>query len=169
MDILEIIRRQMAGARRLADAVMQDTTEAQFNWLPPGTANSMKAAMVHTLASEDRYVQALIQGKPRLWETGGWSAKTGLAVPPGRDGGWEEIKAATVAIAPVLAYAAAVRAATVAYIATLTAGELEREVKWMDQTRQVADLLVMLANHTASHAGEMAAIKGMQGVKGLPF
>jgi uncharacterized damage-inducible protein DinB len=169
MDALEIIRRQIAGARRLTDAVMQDTTEAQFNWLPPGMANSMKAALLHALASEDRYIQVLIQGKPRLWETGGWSAKIGLAVPPGRDGGWEEIKAATVTIAPVLAYAAAVRAATDAYVATLTAGELERAVQWMDQTRQVADLLVMQANHIASHAGEMAAIKGMQGVKGLPF
>ena len=169
MDILEYIRRQIAGARRLSDAVMQDTTEAQFNWLPPGTANSMKATLVHTLVSEDRYIQVLIQGKPRLWESGGWSAKTGLATPPGRDGGWEEIKALNVALAPVLAYAAAVRAATDAFLATLSAGELEREVKWNDQTRQVADLLVMLANHTASHAGEMAAIKGMQGVKGLPF
>jgi hypothetical protein len=32
-----------------------------------------------------------------------------------------------------------------------------------------AEVLMILIVHTASHAGEIAAIKGMQGIKGLPF
>ena len=31
------------------------------------------------------------------------------------------------------------------------------------------ELLMISVVHTASHAGEMAAIKGIQGLKGLPF
>jgi len=168
MDANEYIRRQIAGARRLSDAAMQGTTEEQFNWLPPGTANSIKAAYLHMLGSEDHFVQTLIQGKPRLWNAA-WSEKIGLPLTPGHDGGWEEIKAVRVKLAPVQAYAQAVRAATDAYLARLDAGELERGVSWAGEPRQAADLLVMLVNHTASHAGEMAAIKGLQGVKGLPF
>jgi len=169
MEVMEYIRRQMAAARRLLDATLQDTTEEQFNWLPPGTANSIKAGLLHTLGSEDRFIQVLIQGKPRLWESEGWSQKVGLALPPGHDGGWEEIKATTVGMAPILAYMQAVRVATDAYLAGLSAGGLDREVAWLGGQRAVADMLAMLANHIAGHAGEIAAIKGIQGVKGLPY
>lgn len=169
MDIIEYIRRQIAAARRTSDGAMQDTTEEQLNWLPPSTANSIKATLLHTLTSEDDFIQVLIQEKPSLWDSGSWSMKIGLAIPPGRDGGWEEIKAATVPLAPVLAYGQVVRQATDAYVATLSAGDLDREVKIANQTLLVAALLVMLANHASSHAGEIAAIKGIQGVKGLPY
>ena len=35
--------------------------------------------------------------------------------------------------------------------------------------RTVADVLCTLVVHSAAHAGDIATLKGMQGVKGLPF
>ena len=69
----------------------------------------------------------------------------------------------------LLDYAAAVGAATDNYIATLTTKELDRLVPIMGQEWPVADVLALLVVHASGHLGEIAALKGIQGVKGLPF
>src|SRR5258706_8446155 len=112
MDAKDYIQRQIASMRHLCDAALKDTTEEQLNWMPPGTANSIRAIFVHVLASEDRFVQAIIQAKPMVWETGGWSERIGLPLPPGRGAGWEEARGTALALAPVLDYQRAVYAAT---------------------------------------------------------
>ena len=168
MDAREYIRRQFVALRRLQDGVMQGTTDEQFNWTPPGTANPIRVAFVHLVSGEDAFIGA-IGGRERLWDSGGWAAKVGISAPPGRGQGWEELKAATIPVAPVLEYAAAARAATEAYLATLTPEELDRPVTIFGGERTVADILALLVVHTTGHLGEIAAIKGSQGVQGLPF
>jgi hypothetical protein len=51
----------------------------------------------------------------------------------------------------------------------LTAEELDRRVLFLDKERRVADVLAMLVVHNLSHAGEIAALKGVQGAAGLAF
>ncbi len=169
MDAVEFVRCQLASARRLGDAIIGGTSDEQFNWLPPGTANSIKASFIHLIVSEDSFVQDVIQGRSRIWEAEGWAEKIGLPFPPGRGRGWEEIRAPTLALAPVLAYQQAVRAATDAYLASLTPEELDRPVAFFNGQRPVADVLALLVSHMLGHFGEIAALKGVQGVKGLPF
>ena len=72
-------------------------------------------------------------------------------------------------MAPALEYQQAVRAATDAYLETLIAEELDREVRFFGSMQPVANVLTTLVAHTMGHAGDIAAIKGLQGVKGLPF
>jgi hypothetical protein len=169
MDVKDYIQLQFAGARRTVDAVMGGTTDEQFNWAPPGMANSMRTTFVHMLGTEDGLLHGMLLGQPTVWDAQGWSEKVGLAALPIGGHGWDEVKNATLALAPVLDYQQAVRAATDAYLATVTAEELDRKITFMGSERSVAEVLAMLGNHTASHAGDMAAIKGIQGVKGLPF
>ncbi len=169
MDAPEYIRRQFIPLRRLASAALQNTTDEQFNWQPPGEANAIKTSLIHLLAAEDMAVQNVIQGKPMIWETGSWSEKVGLPYPPGRGRGWDEIRATDLRFAPVMEYAQAVWAATDAYLAALTSDELTREVSFMGGQRPVADVLATDVVHVMGHAGDIAAIKGIQGIKGLPF
>lgn len=169
MQASEYIQRQVIAMRRLIDAIMQDTTDEQFNWAPGGTANAIRVTYVHMIAAEDMYIQAVLQGQPRIWESAGWGAQLGLSAPPGRDRGWDELKRTTLPLAPVAAYAQAVRGATDAYLEALTAEELDRQVAFLGGQRPVADVLATLIIHSVGHAGEIAALKGMQGVKGLPF
>lgn len=68
-----------------------------------------------------------------------------------------------------MAYRDAVRAATDRYLADLTADELDRQIDLMGSQRPVADALAIMVVHIATHAGEIAALKGTQGLKGLPF
>ncbi len=61
------------------------------------------------------------------------------------------------------------QAATDAYLERLADEDLDREVTMMGGTRQVADALTTVAAHTLEHSGEIAALKGVQGGKGLPY
>jgi len=169
MNTKTYIQQQLANARRQTETVMQNLSEEQFNWLPPGSINPISAILVHLLGGEDFFIQALIQGKPRCWDGGEWGQKIGIQAPPGPGHGWEEFKARRVCVEPVLAYGKATQACTEAYLADLTEQELARPVNFGGRMVPVAEVLMTLVVHIASHAGEIAAIKGMQGIKGLPF
>ena len=120
MDIFEYIQRQMVGMRRMVDMTMKDMTAELFNWPSPGTANTISATFIHLMSVEDHFVQGIIQGKPRLWDSGGLSGQTGVQKTPGIGENWDEFKHRQIALQPLLEYKTAVWAATDAYLATLT-------------------------------------------------
>ena len=169
MNATQFVRQQVAEARGLTDAAMAGLTDEQFNWLPPGTIHPIKSASLHAVAGEDLFFQSILQGQPPLWATGGWAGRIGLAQAPGGGQGWEEANRTVLALAPVLAYAEAVRNATDEYLARLTDDELDRQVSFFGSESSVAGVLARFVAHTAGHTGEIAAVKGMQGLRGLPF
>jgi hypothetical protein len=169
MEIIEYIQKQFGGVRKQVEAVLKDTTQEQLNWTPPGTANSIGVTLVHMITSEDIFFHQFLQCEKSLWETENWGEKIGLSAPPGHTHGWEEIKNKTLELEPVLAYGKSVWAASDAYIGCLTTAILDNKVTIFTSERSVADIVALQASHILGHAGEMAAIKGMQGVKGLPF
>jgi hypothetical protein len=169
MDAAEFVRQQVAESRSLSDAAMSDLTDEQFNWLPPGTMNPIKAIYLHMASAEDSFVQKHLRGKTMVWTGGEWAAKLGFAQPPGRGQGWEPFRSAHLAVGPARAYAEEVCQATNDYLVRLTAEELDRPVSFYGRDWTVARVLALLVTHTACHAGEIAAVKGIQGVKGLPF
>jgi hypothetical protein len=169
MDAKTYIQQQTASMRSLVSDVTKDTTEDQFNWLPPGTLNPISAVLIHIVGGEDFFVQNILQGKPRVWETQAWGSQIGIQIPPSPGHDWDACRCTRLALAPVLGYAQAVQAATEAYLAGLTAEELDRPVNFVGRMVPVAQMLALLVAHAAGHAGEIAALKGMQGAKGLPF
>jgi hypothetical protein len=168
MNVMEYIKRQMAGVRRSADRVMNDVTDELFNWAPPGTANTISATFVHFMNAEDSFIQKTLLGKPTIWESGGWTEKTGIQKPPGIGEDWSEYKHRKIEIKPLQDYKTAVWAATDAYLANLTEGDLDRMVKFAGGERTVGEMLMLSASQSLSHVGEIAALKGIQGAKGLP-
>jgi len=169
METAVYIQKQFASAKRQFDGVMQDTTEEQINWAPSGTANAIGVTLVHMVGTLDNAFQSVLQGKPLLWDSEGWGEKLGLSGLPGRVHGWDEIKSKHLPLEPALGYAAVVFKQVDECIAGLTAAELDRLVTFYGNERPVADLYVMQLSHLLGHTGEIAALKGMQGVKGLPF
>ena len=169
MDAKGYMQQQFLAMRRLSAAAIDGTTDAQLNWTPPGQVHAIKGALVHLIASEDRLIQSVIQGKPMLWASDGWGGRLGLGAAPGMGQGWEEVAQTTLAVAPIQAYRQAVQAATEAYLAALTPDELDRRVLFIRGEAPVAQVLSTIVVHVMGHAGEIAALKGLQGVKGLPF
>lgn len=169
MTTVEYIRDLNTHMRRLVDDAMRDTTTAQFNWAPPGTASPISAILIHLLTSEDYFIQEVLQEKPRLWESAGWSEKTGVKDTPDFGGNWEAFKQMILPMEPALDYQAAVRHATDAYLEKMTLADLDRRVKFAGRMDTVAYIFTHTICHTITHAGEIAAVKGIQGGKGLPY
>jgi uncharacterized damage-inducible protein DinB len=169
MDAKAYITQQITLMQFLSDGATNGTTDEQFNWQPPGTANTIRASFIHMTHAEDFFFQHVLQGKPRLWESEDWAGKFGISIPPVRGRGWEEVTAQALAVAPAIEYQQAVRAATDAYLEVLTPEEFDREVRFFGAMQPVALVLATFVAHTMGHAGDIAAIKGLQGVKGLPF
>jgi len=167
MDIFEYIQHEFADMRHTVESTMKDMTPQLFNWAPPGTANTISATFIHLVHSEDHFIQGVIQNKPTVWQSGGWSAKTGIPKPPGIGEDWSEFKHRETALQPLSDYKSAVWQATDAYLAALTQPELERKVKFAGGERTVADMLILCVAQAQGHMGEIAALKGIQGVKGL--
>jgi len=168
MDAKEYIVRQIRWMRRQIDATILGTTAAQYSWTPPGELNPIGVVFLHLLVSEDGYIQDVILGKPRLWESENWQERIGASAPA-RGQGWEQARGENHALESAFEYQNVVRAETDAYLEQLTAEELDRRVMFIGGERRVADVLVSLVVHGLGHAGEIAALKGMQGIKGLPF
>jgi hypothetical protein len=90
---------------------------------------------------------------------------TGVKVPPGYRGSWDEVKKMTLALEPMLAYQQVVRAATDSYLDKLTLDELDRAVK--SAAGSVATLFIHVVNHALIHSGEIGVLKGIQTCKDL--
>ena len=169
MEILEYIRRQITSMRSTVDMTMKDITVEQFNWAPPGTMNTISATFIHLTSVEDHFIQGILQRKPRVWDAQGWSEKTGVKKTPSIGESWDEFKLLHLQPANLLEYQKAVWAATDAYMSNLTAEDLDRKVMLGKREMTAAELLIMAIHQSLSHTGEIAALKGIQGAKGLPI
>lgn len=169
MDIIEYIKREQAGMHRFVEMTMKDMTPELFNWPAPGTANTISATFLHFINVEDFIVNELIQGKPQVWQSGDWSKKTGITKPPSIGEDWTGFKHRTVEIAPLVEYKLAVWEATDTFMAAITPAELDRMISFAGGQRTVAEMLMLASTQSHGHAGEIAALKGIQGAQGLPI
>jgi hypothetical protein len=135
---------------------------------PPGNVNRIGAIYGHAVGVEDLYVQQILQGKPLVWATGSWAEKLGRSTTPNLWEGEEDLR---FDLFDFLAYRRAVYTASELYIAGLESEDLERQVPFpgRDFSMSVARLLTTVVSHCTAHAGEIAAIKGVFGGKGLPY
>lgn len=170
METLEYIQRSIASLRGLTGATMTGLTDELANWAPPGMSNSIAVTLLHTIGGEDTFIQAWAQQKPRLWESQGWSERVGLAILPGDEGdGWESARGKTLPLAAILEYQEAVCGATSAYLASLSAEDLDAKMILLGGEHPRADMFILLVSHISAHLGEIAALKGVQGVPGMPY
>ncbi len=164
MDALTFLREQADNADNLLRRVFEPVTPEQAAWkLPGSTANTIGATFLHAYSTEDEAVHRLL-GMPTVFESGGWKGRLGYDP----DASWTlEGRPDTGLIA---AYAGAVFEDTRRYLSGLAPDSLDQEVETPRGRRPLAARLgVYLVVHKFQHMGEIAALLGCQGVKGLPF
>ena len=166
MTLVEYIQQQVRLTHWGGAETFADLTAAQFNWTPPGRANSIAVTLLHAYGIEDAFIQGKLLQQPQLWASGGWAAKVGMAEIPDLGNAWAGTRTVTLAKAAVLAYGQAVQAATERYLTTLSAADLEQPMHMGPRMGTVAELLSILVIHNISHSGEIAALKGIQGLQG---
>lgn len=158
---------QMEQAFGLASVVTNDMTDDQYNAQPGGNANSPAKSHVHALTSMDFFVNLVIRGgsfTDLAWTA--FAPTHGLPANPMEIWGFS----GTVPLAAMKGYADTVKQDVLDYIATLNDADLDREIETQFfGKKSTAWILQLGIVHLAGHAGDIAAVKGVQGLKGLPF
>jgi hypothetical protein len=173
MTAVELYRHLIRSAHEFLEGTVADVTAEQLDWDPPGRAYSIAANYAHVAASEDLGIQRLLRGGELLAATT-WAGRTGMSEPPplgpgGDTKAWS--RRATVEFPALRQYAAAVYAATDAYLASLTADDLARplDLSAFGFGRQNAlFILNALLSNVSLHCGEISCLKGLQGARGYP-
>ena len=172
MKTQALLRQQLVGCHDILEQTIGDCDQQTLDKNPPGaTITNVGSIYAHMVFAEDGIVHGMLQGKPPIYKAQGWAARTGLEMPA--PGGFtvEWGRAVKLNLPPFREYAKAVYAATDAYIADLSDADLERKVQTGFVGEQTVAFVMsnILAWHAAQHTGEIAALKGVQGLKGLPF
>ncbi|MDA0256160.1 MAG: DinB family protein [Chloroflexi bacterium] len=168
MDAAEAMRKAVGHAHGWFEGTTADVTAAQASYLPPGTAHPIAEIVAHVVQSEDMIVNSMIQGKPSVWESGGWEQRLGIPNVAGHT--QEQARGFNGEIPALQPYKEAVYASVQSYLDGLTADELDREVQGPAGPMSVADALTnALIGNTLAHTGEISALKGVQGGVGYQF
>jgi len=170
MNVGELLRNQYSQGHQLVAGVMADVGPDVLNDATGlGTLGSIASIFAHMVFTEDLLV-AGFTARPPLYSSAGWDAKLGVAIP-GLQQSPEWAAGVRMELAPFMEYAKQVWAATEDYVGGLSEADLDREVPGIGG--RMVKLAVLAGNvgtiHISSHMGEIAASKGVRGLKGLPF
>ena len=171
MNVIVLLREQLAQAHELMQATMADVTPEQVHWIPPGTANPLGATYVHALAGEDATIHMILQGGTPLY-AGEWADKTGVSeIQPLSTPDWA--RRVRIDLPTLRRYAEAVYEVSDAYLSTLSDHELARIVDLsnfgMGEVTVGYILNRFLVGHVDNMCGEISCLKGLQGGRGYPM
>ena len=164
MDAPTYAAQQLKSAFELFNACAAGMTDEQYNWKPGGTSNVPAKSHVHGLSSIDFFVNAIVRGGKTRW--GELAAAHSLPENPLTIWAHE----GSLPYEAVEEYGKKLQTDVLDYVASLKDADLDREIDTQFFGRKsVAWLLQLSVNHLVGHGGDIAAVKGMQGLKGLPF
>ena len=75
MEGKELIKFGFENIKRSVDRTIEGLTKEELAWHPRSDANSIGLILFHMARSEDTFVNARIQGKQSVWESGKWYVK----------------------------------------------------------------------------------------------
>lgn len=168
MNAIELLRGQFKAVHQFLDMTIADCTpeaatrsDEGWNIKPIGTIYA------HIAAAEDMMVHGMVRGGTPILVRDGWNERLGIKEPtPSQDG----LKGFSGPIPLVREYAAAVFRETDEFLAGATESDLSHEVDTpIGKMQAMTYLANIVLTHCPGHWGEIAALKGVQGLKGLPF
>lgn len=167
MNGVAAIKETIKLARQYLDGAIQDTdAKTMGTKLPGATIGRIGEIYAHTVNGEDWAFNQLIQDKDSVMKTGRWADK--LGIEEGKEPDWNAV--AQDHFAELQAYRQAVTEATDAFLDSLTDEDLERPIDFFGRKETmgwvIADTVLV---HMSFHAGEVASLKGVMGLKGLPW
>jgi len=168
MDAKTYVLKQINSMHFIIEDPLQGLTDDLLRWTPPGMANRIGVTLLHTIAGQDVFTGMLL-GQPTLWVSESWDQRFGLEKSPGPGMDWNALPTDRLTLENLCAYLQSVRNRLESYLQALTPEELDRKVDLFGKEQPAADVLILMAGHSLMHAGEIAALKGIAGVRGLAF
>ncbi len=167
---LTVLRGQFQFAQEWLTSTMEEVTPEVAAWLPPGLATPISAQYAHTLTSADLLVLVAAAGSEPLMASS-YAGRTGFSLAP--EGEWYEWgRSLEIDLEAAHAYGRAVFQAIDDYLATLTDEALFETVDGREYGLDIIprwDVLSLALLDLHVHSGEIAALKGLQGLRGYPL
>ncbi len=169
MEAKELLRAQFQTMHQFLDMTIADCSpEVLENKDDAWTINKVGSLYAHVVLAEDMMLNGMGKGGALVLNSDGWAEKLAIEnASPRQD---EHLAGLTIDLEAFREYAKAVAAATDDFLANATDEQLNKEV---DSPGGKQPFITFFANigltHIAGHWGEIAALKGVQGLKGLPF
>lgn len=171
-NAVSLLRQQFKIGHEFLEGTLQGINTEQAHWMPPGKAQPLGANYAHVVISEDGLLNGLLMGgTPLLAST--WAGKVGVSEMPPQAPPWDEwANRVQVDLETLRSYGQAVYANTDSYLASLSDEALNRPLDLSavglgQQT--VGSFLSILIFNIHTHTGEIACLKGLQGLQGYPF
>jgi hypothetical protein len=167
MEPKDVFVKSLVRAQELLDTATADLTPVEIAWRAGPMANPIGFILWHLSRGEDRFVNTTLRPGPQVWETGDWPLSLGLPADPEVSG--IGFSTAQVAAFPVpslealLGYQRAVRQATLDFIDSLNAADLDRSVthpRLGEQT--MAEFLARVVVEVSQHTGQIDFIRGLK-------
>ncbi|MGE3074495.1 MAG: DinB family protein [Dehalococcoidia bacterium] len=171
MDVRELVISQFKMAHGVLLQVMADVPNDIANKKLAGSEiDTVGSTFAHLVFSEDGIVNGLCLGRPPVFMSGGWAGKTGTDMPANPRQSHEWAATVQMDIAKFLPYARAVFANTEEAIASLSDEEMGKTVQGpLGPSTVFGSISGLTLYHTTQHSGEISALLGAHGRKGLPF
>ena len=166
MRALQSIRTIVRAAQGTLTTALDEASPELVNQPQPGAANSIGAIFTHAAFNLDTFYSVGLLGGDYLLTTGGFAKLLELPAPDALD--WAALRAAHWNVEALHAYAQAVLAVADAYLDQLTEAELSRKVTLFGHEMAVDDVLGLAARHSAQHAGEISALRGVSAPPAAP-
>jgi hypothetical protein len=163
VDGLTLLRQQIALVESLIPQIAEQITPQRAAWRAEGsTTNPIGLTLLHMFQGEDAAVQEA-QSRPPLFQFGNRVTRMGVET----NDPWKAT--ATPDLPALWEYGAAVAAATSAWLDTVSPAVLDEQIETPRGPRpRAVRLSLSLVMHKMTHLGEVAALLGMQGIKGFP-
>jgi len=178
MEATELLREQVKQVHHYVEEIMSDVTPQQAHWHPSGTVvNSLGGNYAHNIVAEDLVINAILKGGAPLFASS-WAGKTGMSTlpplptpeTPGLPSWQEWSTQVDIDLNALRSYAQATYAATEEYLASLSDEQLHQTVDLSGIGLGIPTVQWILSGvivgHAYSHAGEIACLKGLQGIQG---
>jgi uncharacterized damage-inducible protein DinB len=158
--LTDAFQRIAEGGRDVVDGLDDD----QLTWRPGPDANHIAWLVWHLTRIQDDHV-ADVAGLEQVWTAQGFHDRFGLPFEPGDTGYGHTSEQVAQVRAPaglLAAYLAAVHEQTTAYLAGVSADDLDRVVdtRW-DPPVTLGVRLVSVVNDDTQHLGQAAYVRGL--------
>jgi hypothetical protein len=170
VDFIAASLRQMHG---WYDDATADLTDENLYWRAGDRGHPIAFILWHAVRTEDNVINFVIQHKPTVWIAEGWNEKFGLH-KAAQGTGMSLEEAQNLRISPLgdwRAYQSDVWKATDEFLANLSDDALTElvTIKPVGEMPVQAAIGNMCLTHGFMHLGEIQHLRGLQGLKGMPW
>ncbi len=168
MSERDLIRSQYAFAQNnLEDAIGRCSPELLTKTIEGSLTNPIGATYAHTVITQDLILVGGLMGRQPVYHESGLGKKLGFELPESPVISQDYTTSLSFEVEPLREYAAAVRAAVDGYLESASDEELQAEVPFGPQPQPKLWVFGTLGVwHIASHQGEIAALMGLENLKG---